>query len=196
MATPLSELDSIHPESRAAWREWLLANHRTSQGVWLILDKKASGRIGLTMREVNEEAVCFGWVDSRAHPIDDLHFKLVMSPRRPESVWSGTNKARAAKMIELGLMTDEGLRLIEIAKRNGNWSVLDDVEALIVPDDLRSALAVNGSASANFERFSPSSKRLILGWIRNAKRPETRRRRIDETVRLAAVNVRANHPKR
>lgn len=105
------------------------------------------------------------------------------------------NRQRAAKMIELGLMTEHGQALIELAKTNGTWQVLSDAESSVVPDDLQASLDRDEAARENFQKFPPSSKRLILEWIATAKQPETRRRRIDQTVNLAAVNIRANHPR-
>jgi uncharacterized protein YdeI (YjbR/CyaY-like superfamily) len=115
-------------------------------------------------------------------------------PRNPRSTWSRTNRRRAAKMTELGLMTEHGQALIELARAKGTWQALPDEAGTVVPDDLRELLDLDQAAHENFERFPPSSKRLILEWIAAAKRPDTRGRRIDRTVTLAAMNIRANHP--
>ncbi len=140
-----------------------------------------------------EEALCFGWVDSRPNKLDDERYMQLFSPRKPKSPWSKLNKQRVEKLIEQGLMTPAGLEKIEAAKQNGMWGIYDDIEALTVPQDLKEALAADETAKTNFEAFSDSSKKNILWWIESAKRPETRAKRIEETVELAAKNIKANH---
>lgn len=186
-------MGEVHPEDRTAWRAWLAENHATSPGVWLIFNKKATGKRFLTYEEAVEEALCFGWIDSRPSKIDDERYKLTMSPRKPKSVWSKINKERIERLIAGGLMTDAGMKPVDVAKRNGAWTSLDEIEALVMPDDLQAALGANEAAKSNFETFPPSSKKIILAWVSSAKRPETRQTRIQETVRLAAENIRANH---
>jgi uncharacterized protein YdeI (YjbR/CyaY-like superfamily) len=135
-----------------------------------------------------------GWIDSHARKNDANSSLLRFTPRGPRSTWSPVNRERAARMIELGLMTEQGQALIELARANGTWQVLSDAEAEAAPADLRELLENNPAARENFQNFPPSSKRLILEWIMTAKRPDTRQRRIDQTVTLAAQNIRANHP--
>ncbi len=113
---------------------------------------------------------------------------------KPGSIWAKSNKARVERLIAQGLMRPEGLAKIEAAKADGSWNALDEVEALTLPDDLREALANNIDARRHFEAFPPGSQKMILYWIVSAKRPETRAKRIAETVRLAAQNIRANQP--
>ena len=132
--------------------------------------------------------------DSHARRHDADSSRLRFTPRNPRSTWSRVNRQRAARMIELGLMTEHGRALIELAKAKGTWQVLPDAESSAVPDDLQALLDRNEAAFENFQKFPPSSKRLILEWIATAKKPDTRRRRIVQTVDLAAVNIRANHP--
>ena len=117
----------------------------------------------------------------------------LLAPRKPGSGWSRVNKDRVARLIADGLMTDAGLKVIERAKADGSWAKLDKVETLAVPDDLAVALAAHPPAATHFGAFPKSSKRLILEWIEGAKRPETRAARVQETARLAADNIRANH---
>ena len=115
-----------------------------------------------------------------------------MSPRKPSSGWSRSNKERVERLEREGLMTDAGRAAVEAAKRNGSWSLLDSVEALEEPDDLAAALNASPAARAHFDAFPPSARKLILTWIATAKREETRLKRIEETTRLAAENIRAN----
>lgn len=190
--TPLP-LEEIHPDDRAAWRAWLAKNAATSAGAWLVFYKKNTGQRHLSYAEAVEEALCFGWIDSRPNVIDDDRYKLMMTPRKPSSAWSKVNKERVERLIADGLMTEAGMRLVDYAKQHGHWNALDDVEAMVMPDDLQAALDGNEPARANFAAFSNTSKKIILFWIQSAKRPETRKNRIEETVRLAAENIRANH---
>lgn len=193
MVKPREELEHFHPGSRRAWRQWLAKHHATRPGVWLVLDKAASGRQKLAYDAVVEEALCFGWVDGKAHTIDDDQFRVLYKPRNPKSGWSAINKQRVRRLIAAGLMAPAGLAKIAAAKRNGAWSSLDAAESLTVPADLGAALRANKRAAANYDTFAPSSKKLILTWIASAKRLETRAKRIAETVALAAKGIRANH---
>jgi uncharacterized protein YdeI (YjbR/CyaY-like superfamily) len=190
---PTEELEHFHPATRRAWRKWLAKHHATRPGVWLVLDKAASGHQKLAYDSVVEEALCFGWIDGKALTIDDDQFRVLYKPRNPKSGWSAINKQRVSRLIAAGLMAPAGLAKIAEAKRNGAWSSLDAAESLTVPDDLGAALRANKRAAANYDTFAPSSKKLILTWIASAKRPETRAKRIAETVTLAAKGIRANH---
>jgi len=184
--------NSTHPTSRTEWRAWLEDNHTRDDGVWLISYKKATGKPYVTYEEAVEEAICFGWVDSKISRLDEERAMRWFAPRRPGSSWSRSNKQRVEKMIAAGQMTAAGLAKIEAAKEDGTWNALDAVENLEVPDDLAGALAAYDAAGANFEAFPRSVKRSILEWIASAKRPATRRKRVEETARLAQDNIRAN----
>jgi len=181
----------VHLETRAEWRRWLEEPHDDSPGVWLVRWRTATGRRRPSYEEWVEEALCFGWIDSRARRLDDERSMIAMTPRRATGVWSRANKERVERLMADGRMTATGLRAVEIAKANGSWQALDDVDRLIVPDDLVAALALNREAQRHFDVFTPSAKNMVLYWIASAKRAETRRRRIAETVRLAADN---RHP--
>lgn len=139
-----------------------------------------------------EEALCFGWVDSKPAKLDAARTMLLMTPRKPKSAWSRPNKERVERLIAAGLMAPAGLAVVAAAKAGGQWDSLNEVEDLILPADLAAALAEKPPARENWEAFPRSAKRGILEWIGTAKRPETRANRVEETARLAAVNVRAN----
>ena len=186
-------LERTHPKSRSEWRRWLQRNHATSPGVWLVSYKKATGKARIEYDEMVEEGLCFGWVDSKAATLDEERSMLTFTPRNPKSAWSKSNKERVARLTDEGRMAQAGLDAVAIAKRNGAWTALDSVEALKIPPDLATALATNKKAKAYFGAFPPSSKKIILWWIESAKREATREKRISETVRLAAQNIRANH---
>lgn len=188
----LDELQLVHPETRGQWRAWLAAHHATARGVWHVSWKAATGRPRVAYEQAVEEALCFGWVDSLARRVDDERFRLLYTPRTRGSGWSRPNKERVARLLAAGLMEPAGLAVVEAAKADGSWSLLDDVENLVEPDDLRAALDADPAARTNWDAFPRSAKRGILEWIRQAKRPETRARRVAETATLAARNERTN----
>ena len=184
--------NSTHPATRAEWRAWLEENHARDQGVWFVSYKKATGKPRVEYGEAVEEALCFGWIDSKANGLDDERSMLWMSPRKPGTGWSRSNKERVERLMAEGRMAPAGLAKIEAAKRDGSWSALDAVEALEIPPDLGRALDSHADARRHFEDFPRSVKRAILEWISSAKKPETRAARVGETARLAANNERAN----
>lgn len=183
---------STHPLSRAEWREWLAANHSRPTGVWLVSYKKATGKPRIEYDEAVEEALCFGWVDSKPNKLDAERTLLWFAPRKAGTGWSRPNKLRIERMTQAGLMAEAGLAKVEQARRDGSWTRLDAVEGLEIPADLGQALDVYPSAATHFEGFPRSAKRGILEWIANAKTRETRARRVEETARLASRNERAN----
>jgi uncharacterized protein YdeI (YjbR/CyaY-like superfamily) len=176
------------------WRAWLAGNGHVEKEIWLVIHHKDSATPTVRYHEAIEHALCFGWIDSHARKNDANSSLLRFTPRGPRSTWNRVNRERAARMIELGLMTEHGRALIELARANGTWQVLLDTETDTASADLRELLDHNPAARANFQNFPPSSKRLILEWIVTAKRPDTRQRRIDRTVILVAQNIRAHHP--
>ncbi len=188
----MKDFPRVQVESREEWRAWLDANHESVESIWLVTFKKASGKPHVPYDTVVEEAICFGWIDSLPRRLDDERTMLLLSPRKPGSAWSKANKGRVERMHAAGKMRPAGLRKIEQSKADGSWAFLDDVEALIIPDDLAAALAEYEDAEVNFAAFPPSAKRGILEWIKQAKRAETRGKRVRETAELASRNVRAN----
>jgi len=184
--------NSIHPETRAAWRLWLAENHTRSEGVWVISYKKATGKPRMEYDEAVEEALCFGWIDSKPNKLDEERSMLWFAPRKPGTGWSRPNKDRVERLVAAGLMAPAGLAKVEAAKQDGSWVALDAVEALEIPPDLQAALAANAMARQYFDAFPRSVKRGILEWIANARKPETRAKRVAETARLATDNIRAN----
>ena len=158
----------------------------------MISFKKHTGQSRVAYAEAVEEALCFGWIDSVANVLDDDRSMQWFSPRKPGSGWSRLNKTRIEQLLAAGLMAPAGLAKIEAAKRDGSWTALDAAQALQIPPDLTAALAANATAQSYFDAFPPSVKRAILEWIGHAKKPETRAKRIEETVASAAKNIRAN----
>ncbi|GAA4012561.1 YdeI/OmpD-associated family protein [Allokutzneria multivorans] len=180
-------MSAVSASTPAEWRAWLERNCRSSEEIWLIIHHKDSATPSVRYHEAIEQALCFGWIDGLHRKHGEDSSRLRFTPRGPRSTWSQLNRDRAARMVAQGLMTEHGQAAIDLARAKGTWE-------LPFPDDLRHALADDEAAGANFAKFPPSSKRLILEWIAGAKKPETRQRRIERTTTLAAQNIRANHP--
>jgi uncharacterized protein YdeI (YjbR/CyaY-like superfamily) len=185
-------IKTFYAESKVAFRNWLIENHITEANLWLIIYKKDSGTPSITYDQAVDEALCFGWIDSTINKRDDESFYQYFAKRKPKSSWSRVNKLKVEKLISEGLMTESGLKLIELAKQTGTWTALDDVENLINPPDLQEALDENTLAKEYFDLFPRSVKRAILEWLMNAKQPETRLKRITEIIEKAERNERAN----
>jgi uncharacterized protein YdeI (YjbR/CyaY-like superfamily) len=186
------EQEQVTVETREQWRAWLSEHAATSPGVWLVTWKKTSPHPTLAYDDLVEEALCFGWVDSLPRSLDDERTQLRVTPRKKGSNWSRPNKERVERLTAAGLMTPAGRAVVEAAKADGSWSALDDVENLVEPDDLRTALDAHPEARRQWDGFPRSARRGILEWIGNAKRPQTRADRIRTTVTEAARGVRAN----
>jgi uncharacterized protein YdeI (YjbR/CyaY-like superfamily) len=186
-------IQAFYASTRSKWRKWLEENCRSENSIWLIIYKKKTKTPSVGFLESIEEAICFGWIDNKAVKRDNESFYLFFTQRNPKSTWSKANRERAEKMIKIGLMTQRGQELIDFAKKIGTWDALTDAQNSVIPDDLQKLFDKNETAFKNFEAFSPSSKRVILEWISKAKKPETRERRIVQTVELAANNIKAYH---
>jgi uncharacterized protein YdeI (YjbR/CyaY-like superfamily) len=180
---------TFKPANRSAWRKWLAANHTSTEPVCLVVFHKKSKTPNIAYDEAVEEALCFGWIDNKGMKRDVESMYLQFCPRKEKSNWSKLNRERAEKMMREGLMTDAGQAFIDIAKRSGKWNA--SLEADAIPPDLLKVFAKNKRAVQNFQSFPPSSRRLIIQWIKDAKKAETRERRIEEAVKLAAENIRA-----
>lgn len=179
------ELETFCPKSRQEWREWLQENHHNKTSIWLIYYRKSANIQTISYNEAVDEAICFGWIDSRVKPIDSEKFMQFFSKRKAKSVWSKVNKNKVQQLIEGGLMTKAGFESIEIAKKNGSWVILDEVEELIIPGDLENEFQKKPDAKTYFLGLSRSDKRNILQWLVLAKKTETRVKRIAEIVELA-----------
>jgi uncharacterized protein YdeI (YjbR/CyaY-like superfamily) len=182
------QLETFQPASRQEWREWLNQKHQTSLGVWLIYYKVKSGKPSVRYSEAVKEALCFGWIDSKVKSLNEESYMQIFTPRQPKSGWSKLNKQYIGELIAEGLMTPAGLEKITIAKQDGSWTKLDAIEDLTIPPDLQQALAANQTANRYFTAFSNSAKKNILAWIASAKRPETRLKRIEQTINSVMHN--------
>ncbi len=176
------------PQNRQEWREWLEKNYDKKQSVWLVYYKKKSKIPTVAYSEAVDEALCFGWIDSKIKSLDEEKFKQLFSKRREKSVWSRVNKEKVKRLIEEGLMRQSGFDVIDKAKENGSWNILDEAEALIIPKDLEDEFLKNPKAKKYFLSLSRSDKRNILQWLILSKKMETRQKRIHEIVDLADQN--------
>ncbi len=181
-------------ETQDEWRAWLKDNHHDSSGLWLVSWKKATGRPYIPFTDAVDEALCFGWVDSKINKLDNERAMRLFTPRNPKSPWSRINKEKIARLVHQGRMAAAGIKLVEDAKADGSWNIYDEIEDIVIPSDLASALNENAPAALYFKSFPDSSKKNILWWIKSARRPQTRTNRIEKTVALAAQNRMANHP--
>lgn len=181
------ESDTFCPTSRKDWRKWLVKNHLSKQSVWLIYYKKKSNISSLNWSEAVEEALCFGWIDSKAKPLDGEKFMQFFSRRKPNGTWSKINKEKIKLLLAAGKMAPAGLEIIERAKQNGSWTILDEVEELILPKDLIKEFKTRPGSKAYFLSLSKSTRKAMLQWLVLAKLPETRQKRINEIVERAGM---------
>lgn len=181
------EIESFCPSSKKEWRLWLEKNHHSKDAVWLIMYKKNTHKPTITWSDAVDEALCFGWIDSVKKTIDSEKYKQYFCKRKTKSNWSKVNKEKIDVLTQQGLMTEAGIKSVEVAKENGSWTILDSVEALIIPKDLDLAFSKQENAKDFFLSLSKSHRKLLLYHIVSAKRPETKQKRIDEIV-LQMVN--------
>lgn len=180
------ETESFYPKTLTDWQKWLAKNHRSKQSVWLILYNKKSDKESILWGDAVDVALCFGWIDSKRQTIDEYSYRQFYCKRKPNSTWSKINKDKVQELIANGKMMPAGYESIERAKQNGSWNILDEVEALIIPEDLEAAFANYNDSKDYFLSLSKSVKKVLLQWIVLAKRPETRQKRIDEIAKAAS----------
>jgi uncharacterized protein YdeI (YjbR/CyaY-like superfamily) len=186
---PMDDKPTVQPLTRAEWRAWLEANHRSSSGVWLVSWRGRTGRPSLGYEAAVEEALCFGWIDGQLGRGDDERSFQWFAPRRPRSTWARSNKERLARLEAAGLMTDAGREAVALAQANGSWNSLDVIESLVVPDDLAAALASRPGAREKFDSSSESVRKMALARVYQARRPATRAARVEEIASVAATDA-------
>jgi uncharacterized protein YdeI (YjbR/CyaY-like superfamily) len=182
--------DTFFAADRAAWRAWLAANHQESAQVWLLLHKKHVQEPSVTYDEAVEEALCWGWIDGLTNAWDERSYAVRFTPRKPGSVWSESNVARVERMIAESRMTPAGMALVEEAQRRGTWEQATSGRLDVTPADLEAALAGVPAALERWAAWPASPRRRYVYWVLEAKRPETRARRIADVVRRAAAGLR------
>jgi uncharacterized protein YdeI (YjbR/CyaY-like superfamily) len=182
-------IDGLYVTNRSAWRDWLRENHDVRREIWLIYNKKHTGKPRIPYDDSVEEALCFGWIDSIIKKLDEKRFARKFTPRKTKSSWSEANKKRARKMMRNGKMTEAGLTKVREAKKSGEWFRTPPVrKELVIPPYMKAALARNEKARENFNNLAKSYRRQYVGWISSAKREETRKRRLAEVIRLLEKN--------
>jgi len=186
-------IEILYPKSQGEWRNWLEKNHFSKQAVWLVFYNKKSVKKSITWSEAVDVALCFGWIDSKKVKVDEGTAHQFFSKRKPKSTWSKINKEKVEKLIGQGLMTEAGLKSIETAKQNGSWSILDEVEDLIIPADLEAEFTDNPNSKDFFLSLSKSVRKIILAWLVFAKKKETRQKRIVEIIESAEQNLKPKH---
>ena len=182
----------LYVRNREEWRMWLEEYHNSVDGIWLIYYKKPSGKPRIPYNDAVEEALCFGWIDSKIKRVNDDYYIQWFTPRRPGSRWSKLNMSRVEKLIKDGRMRQDGLSVYKEGMNKPQRIVNVRSEAnLSVPDDLMSALRNNSEALNNFMNFPQGSRKLYVFWLNNAKRPETRQSRILKIVNNSEKNIKA-----
>ena len=182
-ATLPDDLPELLVPDAEAWRAWLLVNHDTSDGVWLVLTRKGGDLTTLTYPAALDEALSFGWIDSQGRRRDEESSYQRMTPRRRRSPWSARNVGHVARLEQLGKMHDAGRAQVEAAKADGRWDrAYGGAAEAVVPDDLAAALAANPGAQAWFDVLTSTNKYAVVYPIEAVKRPETRARKIADAV--------------
>jgi len=176
--------DKVEITTAEALRAWLEANHGQEQSIWIVTHKASEAANYVSKEQVLDELVAFGWIDGVRRKLDDKRTMQLISKRKVQH-WAKSYKDRAARLIEQGRMAAPGLAAIEAGKASGLWHFMDDVDALIWPDDLKAALAQEPMAHEQFAGFPPSAQRFTLRWIKLAKTQKTRSKRVATTVECA-----------
>ena len=187
---PLTDAEEVEVASAHELRDWLAQNHTRDRGVWLVSFKKADPERYLSVGEIVDQCLCFGWVDSLTRSKDDLRSMLWISPRKKGSNWSRVNKEKVARLEAEGLMAPPGRAVIERAKADGTWTALDEVENLVIPPDLQAAFDQTRGSEETWQAYPRGVKRGALEILLNAKRAETRARRIAEIIDCAKAGER------
>lgn len=187
----MEEKEHLYFKNADEWRTWLHKNHHSSKGIYLSFYKVSSDYESMRWEEAVQVAICYGWIDSTVKKIDEHQRKQLFTPRKDKSVWSKLNKTYIEKLIQENTMHESGLRKIEIAKQNGSWNSLDEVENHVIPEDLQLAFNDNPKAWSNYQSFSPSYRKSYLYWLNQAKRIETRDKRIKEIILLCEQNCKS-----
>ncbi len=187
----MPELDELYFKNDTEFRDWLHENHGASKGVYLIFYTVDHEMPSMRWEEAVRVALCYGWIDSTVKSLGDGKRRQYFCPRKPKSVWSKVNKDHLIELESEGLIHESGFRAIEIAKDNGSWSALDDVEKGVVPNDLQKSFNKNKKAWNNFQSFTKGQRKSYLYWLNQAKREETRQKRIKEIIMFCEQGIKS-----
>lgn len=185
------EITEYYFKTDKEWRKWLHKNHLTTKGIYLIFYKVEHENDSMRWEEAVKVALCYGWIDSTVKSLGNGKRRQYFTPRNPKSVWSALNKRYIEDLIAENLMHESGLKTIEIAKQNDSWTALDDVENGVIPEDLQLEFNKKPNAFTNYQSFAPSYRKSYLYWLNQAKREETRKKRITEIIQLCANNIKS-----
>ncbi len=185
------EKPEIYFKSDKEWRNWLHENYSSSSGIYLIMYKIETQVPSMRWEEAVKVAICYGWIDSTVKSLGNGKRRQYFCPRKPKSVWSKLNKTYITALTKEGLMHSSGLEKITAAKEDGSWTILDAVEEGIIPNDLESAFHKAPVAFTNYKAFSRSYQKNYLYWLNQAKRDETRKKRIAEIIKLCDANIKS-----
>ena len=184
----MDNVEHFYAPNRENWHKWLDENHDTESAIWLVFDKGKNRT--MSWQDIVEEALCYGWIDSRPGKVSDTQSKLYITKRKPKSVWSKINKLSAERLIKEGRMQPAGMASVDVAKRNGSWNALELSDNLIIPSELSLLFNSNKTAKNNFDSFPVGTRKNTLQWIYDAKTEPTRLRRIEQTFEAAKLNTR------
>jgi len=185
------ETSELYFKNDDDWRKWLHENHSSSKGIHLIFFKVDHKNDSMRWEEAVKVALCYGWIDSTVKSLGNGKRRQYFTPRNVKSVWSALNKRYIADLLSNDLIHPSGLKIIDIAKQNGSWTALDDVENGIITEDLRSEFDKKPTAFDNYQNFAPSYRKSYLYWLNQAKREATRQKRITEIIQLCAHNIKS-----
>ena len=189
----MTSLPELYFPRDTDWYDWLLQNHEKYDAVYLIFYKLEAKVPTMRWEEAVKVALCFGWIDSTVKSLGNGKRKQYFSPRNPKSNWSALNKKYIIELEQQGLIQEPGYKTIQHAKKTGTWTAMDNVEKGIIPSDLQEAFDKNPSAFENFKNFAPSYRKGYLSWIHQAKRSETRKKRINETISCCVKNQKSRN---
>lgn len=189
----MTNFEELYFKDDGEWRNWLHDHHTISNGIYLIFYKIGHEMPSMRWEEAVRVALCYGWIDSTVKSMGDGKRRQYFCPRKPKSVWSKVNKDHLKDLEKQSLIHESGYKAIDIAKQNGSWTALDDVEKGVVPEELQNAFKANKKAWSNFQNFTRGQRKSYLYWLNEAKREETRKRRITEIVSLCEQGIKARN---
>jgi uncharacterized protein YdeI (YjbR/CyaY-like superfamily) len=187
----MKDIQEYYFKNDTEWLAWLNKNHAQTDGIYLIFYAVSHENESMRWEEAVRVALCYGWIDSTVKNIGPGKRRQYFCPRKPKSVWSKVNKDHIIDLKKKNLMHKSGLESINVAKKNGSWSSLDNVEKGVIPNELQIAFDKNSKAFTNFKNFTRGQRKSYLYWLNQAKRDETRQKRIAEIVRCSAENIKA-----
>ncbi|WP_394971290.1 YdeI family protein [uncultured Croceitalea sp.] len=187
------EKQELYFKNDSEFRQWLHINHNSSNGIYLIFYKIAHKMPSMRWEEAVRVALCYGWIDSTVKSLDDGKRRQYFCPRKPKSVWSRVNKEHLKELEKADLIHESGYLSIKIAKKNGSWVALDDVENGVIPKDLQEAFNKNPKALKNYQNYTRGQRKNYLYWLNQAKREETRQKRINEIISLCKQGVKSRN---